>query len=104
MKTFKVNYLVKDQMKTAYYSEYTESDAGLRFSKTHPDISADDVISVTDMNKGNQVAVTDIEIPFWSLVWFFVTAAIAAIPAMIILFILAAGFTAIFGGIGHLMR
>lgn len=36
--------------------------------------------------EGNFVIVTDIRMPFWSIVIFMVKAAIASIPAMIILF------------------
>jgi hypothetical protein len=42
-----------------------------------------------------KVVVTDIKMPFWSMVWFMVKLAIAAIPAGIILaiiYLLLAGF------------
>jgi hypothetical protein len=35
-----------------------------------------------------KVVVTDIKMPFWSMVWFMVKLAIAAIPAGIILFLI----------------
>ena len=51
------------------------------------------------------IVVVDLRIPFFRLMWFFVKAALAAIPAAIILFALAmlvtAAVAAIFGG-GHL--
>ena len=52
----------------------------------------------------NRVTVVDIQMPFWSMVAFMVKAAIASIPAIIILTILfaivTAIFTAMFGGMG----
>ena len=52
----------------------------------------------------NRVTVVDIQMPFWSMVAFMVKAAIASIPAIIILSILLAIvmaiFTAMFGGMG----
>lgn len=44
----------------------------------------------------NRVTVVDIQMPFWSMVAFMVKAAIASIPAIIILSILFAIVTAIF--------
>ena len=50
------------------------------------------------MTDGNQhVVVTDIKIPFWSMVVLMVKWALAAIPAIIILFLITAIFSAIFG-------
>ncbi len=50
----------------------------------------------------NRVTVVDIQMPFWSMVVFMVKAAIASIPAIIILSVLfaivMAIFTAMFGG------
>ncbi|SDX41676.1 hypothetical protein [Thiocapsa roseopersicina] len=50
----------------------------------------------------NRVTVVDIQMPFWSMVAFMVKAAIASIPAIIILSVLfaivMAIFTAMFGG------
>ena len=52
----------------------------------------------------NRVTVVDIQMPFWSMVVFMVKAAIASIPAIIILSILLAIvmaiFTTMFGGMG----
>ena len=52
----------------------------------------------------NRVTVVDVQMPFWSMVVFMVKAAIASIPAIIILSILfaivMAIFTAMFGGMG----
>lgn len=43
-----------------------------------------------------QVVVTDIKIPFWSMVVLMVKWTLAAIPAIVILFIIAFIFSAIF--------
>lgn len=51
-----------------------------------------------DENKTQNVVVTDIQMPFMSMVVFMVKWVIAAIPAMIILAMLGALFTGIFGG------
>ncbi|ADH86340.1 conserved hypothetical protein [Desulfurivibrio alkaliphilus AHT 2] len=57
-------------------------------------------------NKSNQVVVVDISMPFWSMVVFMVKWSVAAIPAMIIIFLLASLFFAVlgglFGGMGHM--
>jgi hypothetical protein len=47
----------------------------------------------------NQVVITDVKMPFISMVVFMVKAAIAAIPAIIILAILGAIIAAVFGGL-----
>ena len=47
-----------------------------------------------------EVVVTDIHMPFWSMVTFMVKWAIAAIPAIIILFVLGVILAAILGSIG----
>lgn len=56
-------------------------------------------------NNINEVRIVDIKMPFWSMVVFMVKAAIAAIPAFIILGIiftvLAGVFGGIFGGMGR---
>ncbi len=46
----------------------------------------------------NEVVITDIKMPFWSMVVFMVKWAIAAIPAFIILAILGAVIVGFFGG------
>jgi len=48
---------------------------------------------------GDRVTVVDIEMPFWSMVVFLVKLAIAAIPAMIILWVLGVFLTLLLGGI-----
>ena len=52
-----------------------------------------------------EVVVTDVKIPFWSMVVLMVKWAIAAIPALIILLVIGAvvsmAFAAIFGGGMH---
>ncbi|MFA5902829.1 MAG: hypothetical protein WC836_02770 [Desulfobacula sp.] len=47
-----------------------------------------------------EVVVSDIQMPFGSMVVFMIKWAIAAIPAAIILFILGAILTGVFAGIG----
>lgn len=47
-------------------------------------------------NAVQQVAVTDINMPFWSLVVLMVKLAVAAIPAMVILGVVAGVVTSIF--------
>ena len=58
-------------------------------------------ISLTTLSHGasNEVVVTDISMPFISMVIFMIKWAVAAIPAFIILFFISLIFTAIFGGI-----
>ncbi|HEY8259339.1 MAG TPA: hypothetical protein VIG08_16900 [Gemmatimonadales bacterium] len=50
-----------------------------------------------------QVVVTDIDMPFMSMVVFIIKWTIAAIPAMIVLFILGGIAAAVLGGIFHSM-
>ena len=50
-------------------------------------------------NNSNEVSIIDIKMPFWSMVMFMVKAAIASIPAIIILAIIFTALGAIFGGI-----
>ena len=47
----------------------------------------------------NEVSIVDIKMPFWSMIVFMVKAAIASIPAIIILAIISAILGAIFGSI-----
>ena len=52
------------------------------------------------MSDGNQqVVVTDIKIPFWSMVVLMVKWTLAAVPAIVILFFIVFVFSAIFGAI-----
>ncbi len=51
------------------------------------------------MSEEQRVVVTDIQMPFMSMVFFMVKWVIAAIPAMLILTITAALFSAIFGSL-----
>lgn len=50
-----------------------------------------------------QVVVTDIDMPFMSMVVFIIKWTIAAIPAMIVLFILGSIAAVVLGGIFHSM-
>jgi hypothetical protein len=55
---------------------------------------------MSEITQGAQpIVVTDIHMPFWSMVVFLVKLAIAAIPAILILSILGAILGAIFSGI-----
>jgi hypothetical protein len=47
------------------------------------------------------VVVVDVKIPFWSMVVLLVKWAVAAIPAMIILLVLAAVVSTVLGGVLH---
>ena len=47
-----------------------------------------------------EVIITDIKMPFWSMVVFMIKWAIASIPAIIILYILVILVAAVFWGIG----
>jgi hypothetical protein len=49
----------------------------------------------------NDVAVVDIKMPFWSMVFFMVKWAIASIPAIIILVIVGSVFFGVLTGIHH---
>jgi hypothetical protein len=57
--------------------------------KTHEKVTED----------SNQVVITDIKMPFMSMVVFMVKAAIAAIPAFFILFVIGAILISVLGGI-----
>lgn len=48
-----------------------------------------------------EVVVTDVHMPFWSMVWFMVKWSIAAIPAFIILFVIGAILFGLLAGIGY---
>lgn len=52
------------------------------------------MINLSEQGTG-QVVVTDIKMPFWSMVTFMVKAAVAAIPALLILFFSSFGFVVI---------
>ncbi|MCD4806566.1 MAG: hypothetical protein K8R13_03180 [Methanococcoides sp.] len=51
------------------------------------------------MDETKGVTVTDIQMPFGSMVIFMIKWAIASIPAAIILFLIASVFAVVFGGI-----
>ncbi|MFW2373348.1 MAG: hypothetical protein ACN4GM_09530 [Gammaproteobacteria bacterium] len=53
-------------------------------------------------NEINQIDIVDIKMPFWSMVVFMVKAALASIPALIILTIIFAILSGILGGLGNL--
>ena len=53
------------------------------------------------MSDTREVVVVDVKIPFWSMVVLLVKWAIAAIPAMIILLVLATVVSMVLGGVFH---
>ena len=53
------------------------------------------------MSETREVVVVDVKIPFWSMVVLLVKWAIAAIPAMIILLVLATVVSMVLGGAFH---
>ena len=57
------------------------------------------IIDTTLNVTNNEVTVTDIKIPFFSMVIFMVKWVIASIPAFIILFVLGTMLTGVLGGI-----
>jgi hypothetical protein len=52
----------------------------------------------------HSVVVTDIRMPFWSMVVFFIKAALAVIPASVILAAIGAGVFVLLGGVGAGLR
>lgn len=52
-------------------------------------------------SEANEVVVTDIKIPFWSMVILLVKWALASIPAIIILFVIGSVLSALFGSVFH---
>lgn len=65
---------------------------------TDPD--DDDDQDDEDFDEPREVVVRDIDIPFWSMVTFMVKAAIAFIPAAIILAVVGASISAILAALG----
>lgn len=57
-----------------------------------------------EINEKNEVVVTDIKMPFMSMVVFMIKWVIASIPAIIILSILFMIMAAVFGSIGTSLR
>lgn len=57
-----------------------------------------------EINEKNEVVVTDIKMPFMSMVVFMIKWVIASIPAIIILSILFMLMAAVFGSIGTSLR
>lgn len=56
------------------------------------------------MEKRQEIVVTNIKMPFWSMVVFMIKWAIAAIPAIIILTLLFSLLGMLFGGFGGFME
>lgn len=71
-----------------------QEDAGNPNNPNHPD-------NIGKKSKINpiEVKLTGIELPFWDMVIFMVTAAIAAIPAIIILFLIGTAIMVAIGGL-----
>ena len=100
MAMYEVDYLDGSEKKTVYVPGSNGAEAGKKFSSMYPNVSAKDVMTDVDIEKKNQIAIADIKMPFISMVAFMVKAAIAAIPAFIILFLLGA-VLGMFGGGGR---
>ncbi len=101
MKTYEVGYLEGSEKKTAFVTGGNEAEAGKKFSSMHPGVSANEILTVKDIEAGNSVVVTDIQMPFISMVIFMVKWAIASIPALLILALI---FTVVAGMFGNLLR
>lgn len=56
-----------------------------------------------ETNEPTRIVVTDIKMPFWSMVIFMVKWAIAAIPALVILITIWLIMAALFGGMGVML-
>jgi len=52
--------------------------------------------------ENREVVVVDVKIPFWSMVVLLVKWSLAAIPAIIILFLLATALSAVLGSVFHM--
>jgi hypothetical protein len=50
-----------------------------------------------------RVTVVDLDVKFWTMVWLMIKFAIAAIPAMIVLYLIAAALFAMFGMSGRML-
>lgn len=79
-------------------SSEAETARAVRYNLKEGDDYSIDSIPIEEPENQN-VVVTDIQMPFGSMVVFMVKWAIASIPAIIILFMFFAIVTAIFGGI-----
>lgn len=60
-------------------------------------------VETISAKKNNEVIVTDIKMPFWSMVVFMIKWAIASIPAIFILMIIFTVLAGLLGGMGGIM-
>lgn len=58
------------------------------------------VPATTQLKDVQNVQLVRVELPFWNMVWFMVTAAFAAIPAIMIVFVLVNLLIMLTGGVG----
>lgn len=100
MSVYKIIFIEGVEKNTVYILSDNEADAGRKFSEIFPKVSSDHVISVLVDTPSNQnlVVISDISMPFMSMVIFMVKAAIAAIPATIILSIVGVLIYGLFMG------
>lgn len=61
------------------------------------DAGARQTVQATDA-RGNRVVLAGVDIPFWNMVVLLVKLSLAAIPAAVILFLIGAALTVVFGG------
>ncbi|MCG2635023.1 MAG: hypothetical protein J4A00_08975 [Gammaproteobacteria bacterium] len=78
--------------------EWFIDDTESNNSATNP-LKTKGAFSVSTKGGSNEIIVTDIQMPFFSMVVFMVKWVIASIPAFIILFIIFSVVAAIFGGV-----
>ena len=100
MIVYKVSFVEGMEKKTVYIFGDNEAEAGKRFSEAFPAVPSSNVISVLVDSPSNQsqVVISDISMPFMSMVVFMVKAAIAAIPAAIILSLIGMLVSGLFMG------
>jgi spore coat polysaccharide biosynthesis protein SpsF (cytidylyltransferase family) len=100
MIVYKVSFVERMEKKTVYIFGDNEAEAGKRFSEAFPAVPSSNVISVLVDSPSNQsqVVISDISMPFMSMVVFMVKAAIAAIPAAIILSLIGMLVSGLFMG------
>ena len=88
--------LIRETLATMPSSENAEK---IPSNINTPPIKNNTQITTLSNGVSGEVIVTDIRMPFLSMVIFMIKWAIAAIPAFIILFVISLIFTALFGGI-----
>lgn len=79
---------------------YADGLCNLHYREPHQNpTGASHVAAATEKDPVSEVKICDFDMPFWNLVCFMVKVAVASIPALIILALLAVAATAMFGGI-----